>query len=442
MPLEHFRTQYAVGQGSFHAASVSYSDNQLGSWQFDYVYDCGALDGPRPSKAVEWALDHYEGRLEGPHRVIDALVLSHYDCDHINGAARLAASHQVRRIFLPYLSADELVLEVAKCASAANTQTLQALYAAAFGTQLWGAQVVRVVRGARPGEDGADGFRTEGGPPLPEPPRRPPEEREEDGEGGDARPFDLIVERTGRQLGGVLDDRDAVAAVAPGVAPVWRLKFWNYALADEELTFMAAVLLGSIGFPIESLEKVDGASTVLAWLEHKENREHAVAAYRAAITEYSGKCPPVAQVANLCSLALYSGETVQESWRGTYWCNDLSEWWLHRGTEFNGWLGTGDAILGRADVWADFATHYVDELPRLRTVLVPHHGAAPASGPAFYNSGLNPHGWIATVISAGHANKYGHPRSSVLKEIMRQRGLLRVLTEGSWPGFLEHITWD
>jgi len=439
MALEHVRTQYAVGQGSFHAAHVSYSGAGPGSWRFDYVYDCGALNGRKPSRAVLRAVDHFEPRTEGADTVLDALVLSHYDCDHINAAARLAASHRVQRIFLPYLSPRELLLEVAKCAEAADASALAAFYAGAFGTELWGAQVVRVARGWRPGDED-DAFKTDGGPPLPE--GLPDNGRREE-EGADARPFQLVVERTGQLLGAVLDDRDSVVLAATGIHAVWRLKFWNYTLADEELSCIAAALLGSIGFPLPALEVEDGAGQVLAWLAKSKNRKQAVAAYRAAITEYSKQVPQAAQVANLCSLALYSGETVNEPFDGSYWCGGLhNDWWGYRARPFHGWLGTGDAILGRPDVWADFSAHYFDELPRLSTVLVPHHGAAPKNGPSFYNVGLNPHPYMLTVISAGATNNYGHPRPSVFQEILRQRGLLRVVTEAVWPGLMERSEWD
>lgn len=435
MPLENLRIQYAVGQGSFHAAHVTYTEPATAPWRFDYVYDCGALSGRAPSRAVLRAVDHYEPRTEGGVSILDALVLSHYDSDHINAAYCLANEHEVRRVFVPYLSPEQLLLEIAKAASTIDGVALDALYAGAFGARLWGSAVVRVARGWRPGDDGNEEFRTTDGGEPPDPPRR----GEDQAQFGETQSFQAVVERTGQQLGAVLDDRDAVAICAPGRAAVWRFKFWNYCLDDEELFAMAAVLLDSIGFPLHALETVGGAEEVLLWLANRTNRDAAVAAYRTALTEYSKVSPPARHVANLCSLALFSGAVVGEP--PLYWGNAWQwRWWPQR--TLHSWIGTGDALLGEPDVWLDFEAHYQNELPRVGTVLIPHHGAAPRGGPGFYNPGLNGQPGVMCVISAGAANTYGHPRLKVIEQVLGLRGHVEVVTENMWPGLLERCEWN
>src|SRR6185437_6365879 len=102
MDIEHVRTQHAVGQGSFHSATVQMQSEDGRTVRFDYVYDCGALSGSQQTRELTWALRHYRGRPatiyeNDPRRVIDALVLSHFDRDHMNGAEDLAKSHRIGR---------------------------------------------------------------------------------------------------------------------------------------------------------------------------------------------------------------------------------------------------------------------------------------------------------------------------------------------------------
>lgn len=430
MPVEHFRTQYGVGQGSFHAAHIEYSNSVGESARFDYVYDCGGLSAGKPSKASLRALEHYQPRMVAGVSVIDAMVLSHYDSDHMNGAAYLATHHQVAQIYLPYLSPDQLVLEIAKCAADATLTTLEALYAGTFGGTLWGAEVVQVRRGERPDETP--------GEPRPELPQEP---RAVYGPEFPA-PLRPVIAATGQAVPAVLDDDMPVMVQTTFGQNLWTLKFWNFSLRDEELQLMAAVLLESICFPLSAVEEPGGASKIIAWLEKDTNRAGAVDAYRVALGEYSKTYSPLKSMANLCSLALFSGPA-QPDWPGTYWASPSAypfNWYPeHRS---HGWLGTGDALLGEPSIWDDFSEHYRDELGRVKTVLIPHHGAAPREGSSFYNPGLNTTPLTVTVISVSAQNSYGHPRISVMQEILRGRGLLQVVTEHSWPGILERVALD
>jgi hypothetical protein len=434
MSVEHFRTQYGVGQGSFHVAHVEYSNDVGESARFDYVYDCGGLSAGKPSKTSMRALEHYQPRMAAGVGVVDAMVLSHYDSDHMNGAAYLAANHRVAQIYLPYLSPDQLVLEMARCAADATSTTVAALYAGAFGGPLWGAEVVRVRRGARPDEPP--------GEPRPEP--RPEQPREPRAVYGPEFPAPLrpVLAATGQAVPAILDDDMPVMVETAFGQHLWALKFWNFSLRDEELQLMAAALLESVGFPLSAVEELEGAGQVIAWLETNANRAAAVDAYRVALGEYSKKYPPVKNMSNLCSLALFSGPA-QPVWPGTYWASPSAyPYHWHREHENHGWLGTGDALLGEASIWDDFSMHYQNELGRVRTVLIPHHGAAPRDGPSFYNPGLNMTPATVTVISAGAQNNYGHPRSSVVQDILRSHGLLQVVSEHSWPGLLEWVALD
>ena len=96
------RTQYAIGQGGFHAEHIF---SNIGDYVF--VYDCGSW-GNDPSRkkderirkdAIQRFINDYAPKK------IDAIFISHLDTDHINGIFDLAKSVQnkVDKIYLPYL---------------------------------------------------------------------------------------------------------------------------------------------------------------------------------------------------------------------------------------------------------------------------------------------------------------------------------------------------
>lgn len=454
--LEHVRTQHAVGQGGFHSASVTLT-RPSGRYRFDYVYDCGALKNWWRSPAVKSVVDGYEPRYEPRTTedggtelvgVIDALVLSHYDYDHINGAELLAEKFDVRRIYAPYLSPIELALEISRQADSISEPYLEQLFSVANGGSLWGIPVTRVSGGPQP--DNPNLRRN------PEPPVKPRFNR--DGQSavdvGTRSPYpapmQVVKALTGGSPDGQLDHFEDMRLEESG-DHIWKLRFWNHQVSDEML-FYTWSFLDAVGFPLDELNKPDGAASVIAWLMVKANRDAAVDAYIEAF-RLLGTSATLAigpeHVPNLISLALYSGPWYwgdpsdqlhydvlpPVEWRWEYW-------WRIQHDEEVGWLGTGDALLGEPAVWADFSAHYSAELPHVKTVLLPHHGAAPVRGPAFYNPGLNPREGIHSVISVGAKNRYGHPREEVLTEVRKQFGNIWVVTENWARGFREFMWGD
>lgn len=146
MKIWHERIQYAVGQGGFHAAhiAVRHENKYL---HFDYVYDCGALRRQRKTEELKRAIALYA--TKSGRRVIDALVLSHYDQDHINGARELVRRCATRRIYLPYLTRIHLPLLIAADAHNLRRAAIKSLFAMAYAGRLWGVPITRVRRGGR-----------------------------------------------------------------------------------------------------------------------------------------------------------------------------------------------------------------------------------------------------------------------------------------------------
>jgi hypothetical protein len=454
MRIVHSRVQHGVGQGSFHSASLEVETDAGRCYRYDYVYDCGALKGWDVSPALRRSIkraDLAERAGSGGRPVIDALVLSHYDRDHIIGAALLAKKFVVRRIFVPFLSPTELTLVVAGQAERLTAGEITELQGLALGgPTLFGVPVTMIT----PGDGDADpglAIDSDGQPPG--------TDDRGDVTRGPPRSLRAVVGSTGRAPGRSLASTRNVQLVSghPGIPPLWKLRFWNRGVSDELVAYLSEALV-KCGFPLAALVESTATDEVVDWLEYKRNREATLQAYRDAIALYKPAWAGEAsgrKLANFLSLGLYSGpETPNDIQLLFYESNDDRDGYLrrlgrrmYRYREFLrdddsgrfGWLGTGDAPLGEPGVWADFSGHYTAELKAALTVQVPHHGAAPRHGPKFYNAGLHPEPGMNAVISVGKTNPYGHPTVKVVKEVMATRCALQVVTEDSGLGFHEVV---
>ncbi|MXZ81190.1 MAG: hypothetical protein F4Z15_07475 [Gammaproteobacteria bacterium] len=94
------RTQYPVGQGSFHAGSIL--DKRIDGGQFHYVYDCGSAN----RKALSQAIKNYKDRTSR----VDALFVSHLDNDRVNGLELLLDAVKVDKVYIPHANDTALVM--------------------------------------------------------------------------------------------------------------------------------------------------------------------------------------------------------------------------------------------------------------------------------------------------------------------------------------------
>jgi hypothetical protein len=453
MRIVHSRIQHGVGQGSFHSASVEVTDVGSEHFRFDYVYDCGALVGrtasPHLRKSIK-RMDLSQRPDSGGKAVIDALILSHFDRDHIIGAELLVRKCMVRRAYVPYLAPTELAFVLASQEGELEESYIRQLHGLATGTgTLFGVPTTMV----QPGGDGNN----DGLPQNPDGPRRDRDEATDT-----ARPpnsLRALDGQTGQPAGAVLSAGREIGLGAPGLPgrTPWVLKFWNRGLDDDLVAHLFDELV-MCGFPLAALSEQSALGELVDWLEVSDNRKAALQAYRNAIAAYKPSWTAEAdgqQLANLLSLCVYSGPTAAQFDARRYRCLDATIedwryerryryrerrfWLLHEEENRIGWLGTGDAPLGEPAVWAGFSAHYATVLNRVLTVQVPHHGAAPIGGPKFFNPTLISFPGMNAVVSAGTTNTYGHPRASVLKAALAEGACLQVVTEDCWLGFHEVI---
>lgn len=97
---------FGVGQGLFTAGLLEESD---GPNSFAWVYDCGystKIEAPLVDQGIR-TLHHRIKKSTGgskPKPVIDLLVISHFDRDHIAGISALLQKFRVERVLLPFSS--------------------------------------------------------------------------------------------------------------------------------------------------------------------------------------------------------------------------------------------------------------------------------------------------------------------------------------------------
>jgi hypothetical protein len=454
MRVVHSRLQHGVGQGSFHSASVEVSEVSGTRYRFDYVYDCGALVGSKASPHLLNAIKRMDlsRRVDSDRAVIDALVLSHFDRDHIVGAELLVKKFFVRRIYVPYLSPMKLALVLAGQETPLDEFYVRELHGLANGTALLFEVPVTMVQSG--GDGGNDG-----------PPQNPvaPEPSSSDETPGDEEVLPTSLQavdgQTGQPVGALMSTLHEVGlgvAGLPGPVP-WILRFWNRGL-DSRLIDHLQQELSVVGFPLAALSRARDAGEIVDWLDPSTNRQAALNAYRKAISAYNPSWGAEAsgqRLANFLSMCMYSGpaasqfradryQVLHSSDKGhccspTCWLWKDGPLWLAQAVGRVGWLGTGDAPLGEPQIWTDFSAHYATALGQTLTVQVPHDGAAPIRGPKFFNPDLIQTPGMNAVVSVGSTNSYGHPRAGVLKDALAKGASLAVVTEHQWLGFHEVI---
>lgn len=99
------RIIHPIGQGAFYTEKLS-----NGSDEINVVYDCGGFN--RDQTKMKEYLKSYLGRLDPKSRKkeIEAVFISHFHDDHINGLQYLLENSRVKYLFLPQLK-DDIILE-------------------------------------------------------------------------------------------------------------------------------------------------------------------------------------------------------------------------------------------------------------------------------------------------------------------------------------------
>lgn len=93
------RTFHPVGQGAFYSEQHKTKDKE-----FTVVYDCGS-GNVMPQAMVKKVISTFQ-----KNHVIDALFISHFHADHINGIEHLKKYYDIKRVFIPLVDKDDIIL--------------------------------------------------------------------------------------------------------------------------------------------------------------------------------------------------------------------------------------------------------------------------------------------------------------------------------------------
>lgn len=401
------RTQWPVGQGCFATGYIVGQSTSNGpEIAFNYVYDCGARSRARVNEAVRLFA------RETPN--VDALFVSHFDDDHVQGLDRLLAECRIDSVYIPYVDQKSIVLDIIDRAVQSDviptTTTLQAaLDPESWFTSRGAGRVIRIGRG--PGWTPGDG---------PVSPREPPPPGESIRRlDTQSKGLPLTVFGTPRVHAEIARQDDPnggrdqsvgnaeyvsgmAISLSDGLFPIgWQLIPYVHPLPQVNYARFRHVMR-------KHLRLKPRTQITAAFLLEKLRTEAGRKAIRAC---YDALIPyGASREHNRISMSLYSGPL---GGNAVHWSNNLPSDWYINGV--GGWIGTGDAKLKISDIWTEWSQFYGRQLPETSTLLLPHHGSNRNFHPELANLSKT-HVYIAAADPRGKG--YNHPSSDVVLSLM------------------------
>lgn len=400
--MKMIRTFHPVGQGAFY--SEEFFDSE-GNCVFRVVYDCGSLKFcglQRNSDGTPLERKDIEGRVKRASpdgHGVDILFVSHLDDDHVNLIPCLMPfqDHQIRRVILPLLSAEERYMLTGYHLSRSRWGKISdALNSIINRPEEYFGKDTKVTF-VRP----ADGERT-----IME------NEVDDEGVGVDDLPKE-ISSLTKISIGNNLPDNGRMLR--------WLLIPYNHKPERySDLKNKLENVFGK-GFQISDLTNPDFVIKELKNLRscYKKLPE---GINRNSMALYSGPHD------SACSLS--TGEVERGEIWGVYCpCDQFAEFWIDRDLRHElssifhgcpGCLYTGDISLDDADLTRAFVRY----VKNIGMVQLPHHGSLSSFG-----AGDLPIDGRVCVVSYGEKNQFGHPAFAVKRAVAQKGGLWVDVTE-------------
>jgi len=406
--LTHSRIQHPVGHGFFHSSTL-----YINGARFNYVYDCGG------GKEVKYRVHHYLRTLDDGR--IDALFISHFHRDHVSGLDQLLPDVDLGSVYIPYVTDTELMLLAIEAIEAREDDStyLSFLDDPVQWLRDRGAERVTEIRGGPPGDfteasvlelppSGEDEHRVSerlGVSPYPSMSRAPESNKSPD-------------TTESRRSHGKIVNHQTGYALSYHQRAVWLLIPFVQEAAEEKLDQF-----------LRDIRQLLGEQTARPLLR-KASRNHfwkevlASCAFRKELRQAYSK---VHTKFNRTSLCLYSGcghlrchkryhwrfPTKNPLTSGCFGQSGLPCCFSDPGSRY-AWLGTGDALLGDANVLSDFTRHYGRLLDSVHTLSLPHHGSRHNTGPGLMKA-VNP----KIAVAACRQSDPSHPSPSVIDESVR-----------------------
>lgn len=463
--------QHPVGQGFLHSGVIK----RRGCPDFRYVYDCGKWK----ARDEEWSRILAPMSLAYGAAPLDAVFISHFDQDHVNGLSNLLQRFSgARYVFLPYLRPPtRLILGVRQDERGGRGEDGYADYLnflsnpAAWLTDRGVDRVVYVGGGNRGDQDPQ--------PIVPDFPWEPPNQKLLVRDRDTPESLFAVAEadraRTPASVR-YMDHRQPVLlhAGVPGALSGWVFQthvFQDW-LAERCVSSAVESALGPNAYTVLCEGRADCAQI----LGVKSQRNRLAKAYRAGLgsrarerKKWKELVVPGARTSradrswmNRSTLSLFSGP-----WRTSKESSILHHLtsprvakhilpfravsteptyhrWTERSVARHGWLLTGDAVLRDAVVLNAFCRFYGAQrdtsfLARTLVFTAPHHGSKANMSQEVYEALERP---PIAVVPAGRREYFGHPSDEVMEMLTRSCLSVEHLHSGTGRGFRHSMVVD
>lgn len=443
------RTQYPIGQGCFHHTSICL----MNEWPvFSVVYDCGGSNEEHRQEIIK-------AFAAGVPKNHDLLVISHLDLDHINGLPQLKmAGQSFSNVILPHIdkaARKKIFMWMAFVALAKGQKPEKVKDGIATAINLYGGAYGKPVMITHDPDSN---------PPAAQESRNKDEVKKSD------FPFPASTQRVlaSAKAEDTLPDSASFAFTRID----WQLRFysreWDCQLADDiwnlpvlkNLKDKISELVDSC--LTDSPKSVDGLAELLKEevpqsvcdKALKDINSNSSASKKMTIKSLIGELYALTELKNYnsASLCMYSGPRERGNGIARFSFNrhvhGLPVYETQRlepvqNTRSVGWLGTGDSHFPDQTAVDDFAKHFLTELPRVSTIVVPHHGSRHnyAKGsdisPLMSLIGRFSLG-VRLFVVAAKRSVYGHPHEEVAA-VLRRADVLQIVDESALTQIDESI---
>lgn len=398
---------HCVGQGLFYTGCVD---------GFRFVYDCGSDKQTYVEKAVD---DYCNLDFAAQSRHVPLLILSHLHHDHVSGVKALLQQVTVETVVLPYLTPWERLLLACAHTDLPQWYIRMLQDPVGFFIEHKVETVILVTHGGEP--DGTSRSTPQGH-------ERTNRDPNTDGliDVPEPRLFEILCEEKDNSEGWRRLHQQGNLAIKTDRGSFYLKELWEFQLYNQTIPEQ---VIDTFKHCVSKLIVRRGSHEPLLSLLVQESQE----LRNCYMTLVGGK-----DKLNFTSLVLWHGPASTHKGRielGSHCFHSCQEGFLS-GLPYevdlkNDWcpfpvaLDTSSALgqLLTSDMnlnhrYEDFRKHFGEKLQSVQLCLVPHHGSMHSWNNNILNDLVSCKAW---VVSAGLRNRYHHPHSKVLHDLLRNR---------------------